>query len=181
MRDILSFILMLAFFLAEDMRADVMPGDTLQIAYKLHGQTRRFKFVYEPNKDGGLTLHWSIVRNLKLWSGSYTMFPSAVKDGTAQSWIMPEDGNQISLPANETYGIISRSALKELKKKGEFIYNGVLWRRCGVTETPCGTTFEVEDFDEGARMTILDNHCLPLILSMHDNPHEINWQFTPNL
>ena len=149
--------------------------DTLNIAYKLHGQTRRFKFAYELTKEGGITLHWSIVRNLKLWTGTYTMTPEAVKNGNAQSYIMPEDGNHVTLPSNETFGIISQSALNELKKKGHFLYNGVLWRKIEDSDSPLGKAIKVEDQEEGARMTILDNPDLPLILSMTDNPLEINW------
>lgn len=156
------------------------PYDTLNIAYKLHGQTRRFKFVYEPTADGGITLYWSIVRNLKLWTGSYTMSPAAVKNGTAQSYIMPEDGNHITLPSKETFGIISQSALKDLKKKGQFLYNGVLWQKTDDIDSLSGKAIEVEDLEEGARMTILDNPDLPLILSMTDNPLEINWKITSN-
>lgn len=149
--------------------------DTLQVAYKLHGQTRRFKFVYIPEKDGGLTLHWEIVRNLKLWTGTYIMSATAVKDGNTQSFLMPEDGNHITLPDNETFGIISGSAFADLKKSGEFIYNGALWRCTGTGESSFGPTFEVEDPEEGTKMTILDNSRLPLILSMQGNPLEIDW------
>ncbi|MDE6523453.1 MAG: GH92 family glycosyl hydrolase, partial [Muribaculaceae bacterium] len=143
--------------------------------YKLHGQTRRFKFVFQPAPDGGITLHWSIVRNLKLWTGTYTMSPEAVKDGNAQSYIMPEDGNHITLPSNETFGIISRSALNSLKKSGKFLYNGVLWQKTGDIDSPFGKAIQVEDPEEGAKMTILDNPDLPLILSMTDTPLELNW------
>lgn len=170
-------VIIMAMMASLEGHAKAMPGDTLKVAYKLHGQTRRFQFVYEVAKDGGMTLHWSIMRNLKLWTGSYAMSPKAVQDGTAQSWIMPEDGNHIALPPSETYGIISRAALKELKKTGGFIYNGVLWRRTATVELPLGLAIEVEDPEEGAKMTILDNPTLPLILSMHDNPLEINWTF----
>lgn len=149
-------------------------GDTVKAAYRLHGQTRRFQFVYEPKSDGGITLHWSIVRNLKLWTGSYAMSPQAVKEGTAQNWTMPEDGNHLTLPDNETFGIISRSALTSLKEKGEFVYNGVLWRRIGES----GNAIEVEDPEEGAKMRILDDAKLPLILSMSGNPLEIDWSMT---
>lgn len=151
----------------------VTVGDTLNVAYRLHGQTRRFRFVYEPTAAGGLTLHWSIVRNLKLWTGSYAMSPQAVKEGTVQSWLMPEDGNHITLPSNETFGMISRSALASLKKKGEFVYNGVLWKRVSSSNG----VIEVEDAEE-ARMRILDNTRLPLILSMSGNPLEIDWNMT---
>lgn len=160
-----------------DTKTEIAAGDTLQVAYKLHGQTRRFKFVYEPTVDGGLTLHWSIVRNLKLWTGSYAMSPKAVKEATAQSWVMPEDGNRITLPDDETFGIISKSALSSLNKHGKFLYDGVLWHRTGAYGSTFGRVIEVEEQEEGARMTILDNPRLPLILSMQGNPVEIDWQF----
>ena len=126
-------------------------------------------------EDGGLTLHWSIIRNLKLWTGTYSMSATAVKGENAQSYLMPEDGNHITLPDNETFGIISGSAFADLKKRGEFIYNGVVWRCTGTGESSFGHTFEVEDPEEGARMTILDDPKLPLILSMQGNPLEIDW------
>lgn len=165
-------MILIVAMMAFDGHADTMPGDTLKVAYKLHGQTRRFLFVYEPSADGGMTLHWSIIRNLKTWTGSYAMSAKALQDGTAQSWVMPEDGNHIALPSDETFGIISRSALATLKSKGEFVYNRVLWHRIGQS----GNAIEVEDPEEKARMTILDNPRLPLILTMQDNPLEINWK-----
>lgn len=172
----MPFFLFLAF-VAFDLRAEPIPGDTLQVAYKLHGQTRRFKFVYEHTAGGGMTLHWSIMRNLKLWTGSYAMTETAVKDAKSQSWIMPEDGNHVILPSDETFAVISLSSLKELRKTGELTYNGVLWRKTGISDTPFGKAIEVEDPEEGARMTVLDSDKLPLILSMQDNPLEINWYF----
>ena len=165
-------MILIVAMMAFDGHAETMPGDTLKVAYKLHGQTRRFLFVYVPSSDGGMTLHWSIVRNLKTWTGSYAMSAKALQDGTAQSWVMPEDGNHIALPSDETFGIISRSALATLKKKGEFLYNGVLWKRVGGD----GQVIEVDDPEEGAKMTILDNPQLPLILNMRNNPLEINWE-----
>lgn len=151
--------------------------DTLNVAYKLHGQSRRFKFIYEPTNNGGMILHWSIVRNLKLWTGTYTMAPEAIKNGNSQSYIMPEDGNHIVLPSNETFGIISQSALNDLTNKGQFIYNGVLWQKVGDCDSPLGTAIKVEDPEEGAMMTILNNPKLPVIISMTGNPLEINWTF----
>lgn len=179
MRKIITLLLIFVSMLGFDLWAEVMPGDTVNVAYKLHGQTRRFKFTFQPASEGGLTLHWSIVRNLKLWTGTYAMTPKAVKDADSQSYLMPEDGNHVMLPSNETFGIISQSALRELKAKCSFTYNGVEYEKTGNTETPLGEAIEVYDEEEGARMQILDNPSLPLILSMTDNPLEINWNFYP--
>ena len=149
--------------------------DTLNAVYRLHGQTRRFKFMFEPAADGGITLHWNIVRNLRLWTGSYTMTAEAVMNGDSMSLLMPEDGNHVTLPGNETFGIISRSALESLKKEGRFVYNGVTYMRTGTIETPLGQAIEVLDPNEGARMSILDRPELPIVVSMADNPLEIDW------
>lgn len=175
MKRLILFVIITLAFSGFEIKAEVMPCDTVNVAYRLHGQTRRFKFVYEPDADGGLTLHWSIMRNLKLWTGTYTMPSSAVNDGTAQSWLMPEDGNHITLSPYETFAIISRKALAELNEKGKFAYNGVLWVKEVTVDTPLGKAFKVKDHEEGASMTILDNPDLPLIVSMSDNPLEIDW------
>ncbi len=177
MKRILIIILTVIFFGSLNIDAEPLMGDTITATYKLHGQTRRFKFIYEKQKGGGLKLEWSIVRNLKLWRGSYEMSANAVKKGTAQSYLMPEDGKYVSLPDNETFGIISQSALNDLLKKREFSYNGVKYQKVGEAYSQIGRTIEVVDFKEGGRMTILDNPGLPLIISMEENPLEINWRF----
>lgn len=158
--------------------AEVLPGDTISVAYKLHGQTRRFKFIYEEEKNGGLTLHWNIVRNLKLWEGSYRMDPEAIKNGNSQSYLMPEDGNHITLPIHETFGLISRSALDELKRTGKFIYNGVKYESKGSENEREYRLIHVADNIEGGEMWILDSFRLPLIVKMTNNPLEIDWEMS---
>ena len=103
------------------------------------------------------------------------MLPSAVNEGSAQSWLMPEDGKHITLDPYETFAIISKKALAELNEKGQFTYNGVLWEKKTLVSTPLGEAIVVKDLDEGAAMTILDNPALPLIVSMSENPLEIDW------
>lgn len=176
MKRLIIAVFLIAPSIGLGLKAEVMPCDTVNVAYRLHGQTRRFRFVYEPDADGGLTLHWSIMRNLKLWAGTYTMPPLAVDEGSALSWLMPEDGNHITLRPYETFAIISRKALAELKEKGEFTYNGVKWVKQAPVETLLGKAVMVKDHEEGAVMTILDNPDLPLIVSMSDNPLEIDWK-----
>lgn len=154
----------------------VAPGDTLAMEYKLHGQTRRFRFVYQPDPDGGMTLSWNIVRNLKLWTGSYRMSAKAVKEGETLSTLMPEDGNHVALPDGETFAIISRKAYDSLVRNGEFQYGGVTYRKVSDPESMAEGTIEVSDCDEGARMLILDNPEFPLIVAMDANPLEINWK-----
>lgn len=164
-----------------------------QFVYKLHGQTRKFRYEFVPEADGGVTLHWSIERNLKWWSGSYTMTPEAMERGSSLSFRMPEDGNHLVLADNETFVMISRAALRSLKATGTFRYDGVDYRlipdvegesssrsvdsaRNSIEQTGAASMnlLRVRDA-EGAELLILDDPRLPLILSMQRNPLEINW------
>lgn len=166
----------IAFILSSiDLYADIIPesSDTLTATYKLHGQTRRFKYVFHNMPDGGIKLDWSIVRNLKLWTGSYVMTRQAVRHGDSLSYLMPEDGNHITLDDSETFGIISADALANLKDKGETIINGILFKKIDVS--PTTNVIHARDNAEGANIWILDNPRLPLILKMTDNPIEIYW------
>lgn len=154
----------------------IEPTDTLRFEYKLHGQTRRFQYVYVPDKDGGVTLHWGIERNLKWWKGSYKISKKALETGNSLSYLMPEDGNNVSLADNETFAMISREALKQLKTQGKFTCDGVEYKNLGIDKSPLwGTLFRVCDA-EGAQLLILDNQYLPLIIEMTNNPLEINWK-----
>lgn len=147
--------------------------ENYQFIYKLHGQTRKFSYEFVPEPDGGITLHWGIERNLKWWEGSYRMTPEAVEHGNSLSFRMPEDGNNITLPDNETFAMISRKALRDLTEKGEFEYDGVMYYLTHDDEA--GSYYSVKDI-EGAQLWILNNPEMPIIVMMKDNPLEIDWR-----
>lgn len=146
-------------------------GDTIQLIYKLHGQTRRFNTVFTRLHDGGAKVSWDIERNLKIWRGSYTMSPKGIESGTYLSFLMPEDGNHIKLPENETFAILPYKAFKELKQVGSTMWNGTTFRLDSIGSKEIFAT----DINEGARITVLNNPEFPLITSMQENPLEINW------
>lgn len=157
-----------------------LPTDTILATYRLHGQTRRFKIAPVTNPDGSITLNWSIVRNLHLWTGSYTLTPEALANATQLSYLMPENGNHVTLPSTHTFATISANALHRLKTTGTFTLSNTPFVTDGTPiATPLGTAIPVRDTIEGATMLILDNPALPLILRMTDNPVEINWTITP--
>ena len=80
--------------------AQVIP-DTLLFVFKLHGQTRRFEMSFEEKNDT-VSLIWGIERKLKWLSGTYTMMPENVENGSSLSFLQPEDKNHVTLPAGET-------------------------------------------------------------------------------
>lgn len=153
------------------------PADTLQLEYKLHGQTRRFKCVFVPDTNGGVTLKWGIERNLKWWSGSYHMTPGAMEGGTSMSFIMPEDGNHVTLGPDETFAAVSRQALHRLKSEGRFEYDGVEYSAGGDDRTcELGALLHAVDRREGCEIWILDSEECPVVWEMRGNPLEINWR-----
>ncbi len=174
MKKIFSTILLAIFCLSASPAEN--PTGKLQFVYKLHGQTRRFQYEFQPESDGGVTLHWGIERNLKWWEGTYRMTPQAVEQGTTLSYLMPEDGNHVTLPDNETFGMISREALRNLIISGDLHYDGTVYRLIDTeSSTPFGRLLHVADTRESGQMWILDNNLLPIIWEMRNNPLEINW------
>jgi hypothetical protein len=169
------FLILMVLLSASGLYA-VEKTDTLRFVYKLHGQTRKFRYVFEPQSDGGVTLHWGIERNLKWWSGTYAMSSTAMDSGDSLSLLMPEDGNHIKLEDNETFALISRNAYRNLKDSGVFRYDGVEYElldkdsRCAL-----GVLLHARD-EEGEEIWILDNAFCPLIWQMTGNPLEIDWK-----
>lgn len=149
-------------------------NDSIRITYKLHGQTRRFNTVFRRLAGGGAEMSWEIERNLKMWRGTYTMTPHAVKEGNAMSFIMPEDGKHVTLPDNETFAILSQKAYNTLRDSGSMEWGGTTFRLDSIANERLYAT----DTIEGARITVLDNKGFPLVTSMQDNPLEINWTAT---
>lgn len=141
------------------------------ITYKLHGQTRRFRVSFKEHKDS-LTLFWSIERNLRLWTGSYTMTPKARRKASHLSYEQPLDGQHIVLPNNQLFALLPTKALKEVKKKGHVRYCNTDW----VLTEQKDSLLHLVDMIEGSDMWVRDDIRLPLIVSMQNNPVEINWE-----
>lgn len=149
--------------------------DSVTIAYRLHGQKRVFDTTFTHRDDGSILLQWSIVRNLRTWHGSYTMSPQAVDKAALLSFLMPEDGSNVALGDNETFAIMPRKAYDDLVKTGRTHWNCTTYEVTSRTDR----SIHARDTIEGAKITILDDPDFPLILSMQDNPLEIDWTASP--
>lgn len=145
-------------------------GDTITLTYKLHGQTRRFKTCFTRQPSGAVVMDWSIVRNLKLWQGSYTMTRASVASGDRISYLMPEDGNHVTLPEGTTFAMLSLHSYATLASGDPTVIDGSLW-------TPVAAAADAIECrsDEGAVMRVSTVKGFPLIVSMQDNPLEIDW------
>lgn len=143
--------------------------------YRLHGQTRRFEVRFSHSADGSVIMTWNTERYLKMCHGSYTMLPQAVASASSISYLMPDDGNHITLPLDHTFAIISRQALDSLVNAGHVTLNNLCWERSSAATSG---TVEARHLASGATMTVLNDPSLPLILSMERNPLNINWTAT---
>lgn len=154
-----------------------VPSVPMLNVYKLHGQTRRYQFTYNELPDGRMLLEWGIERNTKWQSGSFLMTAEAVESGTAQSFLMPEDGRHVELPANETYAMVSRAALRSLRASGHMTYNGLRYHLVDSAEHALGKALlHVSDDVDGSEMWILGDSRWPRVWRMSGNPLGQNWQ-----
>lgn len=145
--------------------------------YSLHGQTRRFSVSFA-KKNEQVTMSWSIERNLKMWHGDYTMSPVALQSATSLNYTQPLDGQHIALPDDQTFAIISRNTLKQIKEKGECSWCNTRFKVTPSEESPTFPTplIHLVDIDEGAEMWVSDCIELPIIVKMKNNPVEIDWE-----
>lgn len=151
----------------------------LLFVFKLHGQTRKYQFTFSQSNDT-LYLHWGIERNTRWQSGSYAMPQKALKTAAGLSFLQPEDGRHICLPAQETFALLSATAYQELKSQKEFHYNQTEYRLADTKSQAMGyPLLHVNDSVDGCEMWIMDNPDFPLIWEIQNNPLGINWKAVP--
>ena len=166
--------------------AQITVKDTLNYSFSLYGQTRRFKVAYE-KKDNHLIMHWTILRNMKWWVGTFTMTPTSLEQAENFCWLQPIDGQHLTVKPSETVWLLSQKQFKQLKEEGKFVSNQVTYTAHPCYETALGyPLLQAIDPVEGAQVWILDYPELPLIWRMQQNPVGINWKvesahsITPN-
>ena len=151
----------------------------LLFVFKLHGQTRKYQFTFSQSNDT-LYLHWGIERTTRWQSGSYAMPQEALKTAAGLSFLQPEDGRHICLPAQETFALLSATAYQELKSQKEFHYNQTEYRLADTKSQAMGyPLLHVNDSVDGCEMWIMDNPDFPLIWEIQNNPLGINWKAVP--
>ena len=171
-------VLLLLLCALRPAQAQPLSDEPLPFAFRLHGQTRRYLFAFRTAGDS-VRLDWRILRNGAWQSGSYTMLPESVEQGTRLSFLQPEDGRHVVLSPGETFAMLSRAALRALKTTGSFRCDGIEYRLCDTLRRAGGRPLlHVADAAEGCEMWIADDEALPLIREMRGNPLEIDWIVT---
>ncbi len=144
---------------------------TVRTTFFLHGQKRRFHMTYTAAPDGSVLLIWGIERNLRWWEGTYLMPVSAVRSASGLCYVMPEDGNHITVPSSELFCMLSRAQMDSLRATGSTLINGVRFTLDKESSGVASLTSE-----EGAHIEVDTTGPLPLIISMTGNPLEIDWK-----
>lgn len=163
----------------ESFSAKSIPADTLTFVFSLHGQTRRYQTTFEEKQDT-LYIHWGIERYLKWLTGSYAMGSKSLENAIRLSFLQPDNGNHVTLSSEETFGILSRTAYRQLKEKRSFVYNQTNYLFIDSDESALGyPLIHVKDNVEGCEMWILDNPAFPLVWRVRHNPLGVNWEIQP--
>ena len=154
-------------------------NEKYKFVFKLHGQTRNYEVCITEKQDT-IRFEWSVLRNFNWQKGSYKMGRQNVEEGSSLSWLQPVDGCEVALPANETFGFISRKAWKSLKEKGWFVYNGTTYRKVAEEsaeeqEYKGKKAIHVLADVDLTNMWIVDCEALPLIYKVEDNSLGIDW------
>lgn len=80
--------------------------------------------------------------------------------------------------AKGTFLFISKDALKSLRQKGSFVYDGITWRKTGGDND--GTNIHVRADVDGTEMWINSSGELPWVVRMQGNLLGIDWFITEN-
>ena len=130
-----------------------------EIAYTLNRQHRTWPLTYAWQGDTLL---------LTCKEATYMIPRSIVENGRNFCWDIPADGNVYE--AKGTFAFISRQAFRDLKAKGMFVYDGIVWRMVNQEET-----IHVRADIDQTEMWIVNDDNLPLVLEMRNNPLGIDW------
>ena len=140
------------------------PGNKkAEIAFTLNRQHRTWPLTYDWQGDTLL---------LTCKEATYKIPRSMVENGRHFCWDIPADGAVYQ--AKGTFAFISRQALRELKQKGCFVYDGITWRLVDQ-----GERIHVRADIDQTEMWISNDDEMPLVLEMRNNPLGIDWQLSP--
>ena len=138
------------------------------IAFTLNRQYRTWPLTYGWQGD-------TLIVTCK--EAIYRIPRSIVEHGANFCWDIPADGAEYE--SKGTFAFISRKALRELQKKGSFVYDGITWRLVRVN--PSSSVAEKDnvahvraDIDQTEMWIKQDDH-LPLVLEIRNNPLGIDW------
>lgn len=157
----------------------IKAGTKIEGKFLLYGQTVPMRFVIRTVTDSVL-LDW----NLRGYAfGSYLTSAAGFENGTKINFAQPAHQTVLKLAPDETFGLISKSAFRQLQKDKQFVYNNTHYvLKDDVTTFQAGDTqlsvLHVTGVEEACELWILNNADFPLICQIRNNPLGINFILT---
>ena len=139
------------------------PFASLNISFTLNKQFRTWPLTYAWQGDTLL---------VRCKEAVYKTPRHVVESGKGFCWDIPSDG--AIYEAKGTFAFISRQALRDLKAKGMFVYDGITWRKIGEDANSIHVRADIDRTE----MWISTNGDLPLVIEMRNNPLGIDWKIT---
>ncbi len=105
----------------------------------------------------------------------YSIPKNVVDNAEGFCWYSPQKGSN-DYKCNGTFLFISLKALRDLKRDGVFLYNGITWRKIAIDATSVTVKADVD----GTVMKLSTSTELPWVIEMHNNPLGIDWNMELN-
>lgn len=158
----------------------IKAGTQIDGKFLLYGQTVPVKITVRSMTDS-VFLDW----NIRGATGTYLISAEGFENGTKLNFVQPAYQAVLRLAADETFGLISKSAFKALKKKNKLVYNHTTYALIAedkatafqLTGQPI-KVLHVKGIEEACELWILDDPSFPLICQIRNNPLGINFTLT---
>jgi len=149
----------------------------LEYLFDLHGQKRTINITTRMEGDS-MRMGWE----LRSQKGCYLILPQALMSGDKLSFKQGIPNQTIILKPDETFCMISRYALQQLKNTHQFIYNNTTYilnnnetENIIIRDGKTLEVFHVTALVDPTEMWIMDNDKFPLIIQIRKNPLGINF------
>ena len=133
------------------------------ISFTLNKQFRTWPLSYEWQGDTLL---------LTCKGTTYKTARNTVESAKKFCWENPQIDGTVYHNVEGTFAFISKAALKELQETGQFVYDGITWRKIDAD----AKTIHVRADIDRTEMWISTKTELPFIMKMKGNPLGIDWE-----
>ena len=137
--------------------------------------------------EGAYVFHFTLNRQFRSWpvamewegdtlhircnTSHYRMSRDAYEHADRFCWLIPADGADYR-NVEGTFGFVSQTALRSLRRSGQFVYDTITWRLIDENNT----AWHVQADIDRTEMWILKDDQMPVVLEMRNNPLGIDWR-----
>jgi hypothetical protein len=160
----------------------IQPKQGLELEYTIYpmGQVFPTTLTLDTLSTGALSISW---KNSSGAGGKYIVTRAALDSGTTAFWGPPNYGQEVTLDSDQTMLVFSKKQWNELHKNGRVDFDGTMYARKEMSDNnqvlmdgkPADAIFLQSESSE-ARLWLLNNAALPLLLKVEKNPFGVDLQ-----